>query len=66
MYVYIWSCAYSVVLGFLVYLHLIQITALEDRVGVETEATAFTDQFWQSQQIIINALDNIQVNKMKE
>lgn len=48
------------------YLHPIQITALEDRVGVETEATAFTDQFWQSQQIIINALDNIQVNKMKE
>ncbi|PHJ25556.1 ubiquitin-activating enzyme e1 family protein [Cystoisospora suis] len=41
----------------------LQITALEDRVGVETEATAFTDQFWQSQQIIINALDNIQARQ---
>ncbi|PFH32051.1 ubiquitin-activating enzyme E1 family protein [Besnoitia besnoiti] len=41
----------------------LQIVALEDRVGVETEATVFTDEFWQSQQIIINALDNIQARQ---
>ncbi|OXB71353.1 UNVERIFIED_CONTAM: hypothetical protein H355_013274 [Colinus virginianus] len=38
----------------------LQVKALEGRVGVETEATLFTDAFWESQDIIINALDNIQ------
>ncbi|KEP60324.1 UNVERIFIED_CONTAM: ubiquitin-activating enzyme E1 family protein [Hammondia hammondi] len=41
----------------------LQIVALEDRVGVETEATVFTDDFWRSQQIIVNALDNIQARQ---
>ncbi|KFG62766.1 ubiquitin-activating enzyme E1 family protein, partial [Toxoplasma gondii RUB] len=40
-----------------------QIVALEDRVGVETEATVFTDDFWRSQHIIVNALDNIQARQ---
>lgn len=54
-----WTClVYVRFAGFPV---SIQIVALEDRVGLETEATVFTDHFWQDQQIIINALDNIQV-----
>ncbi|CDJ43654.1 hypothetical protein ETH_00003310, partial [Eimeria tenella] len=39
------------------------VVALEARVGPETEAEIFTESFWRSQDIIINALDNIQARQ---
>ena len=40
----------------------LKIEAMEARVGPETETTSFPETFWQRQDVMINALDNIQVN----
>ncbi|KAL8274743.1 hypothetical protein Esti_001348 [Eimeria stiedai] len=42
----------------------LKIEALEARVGLETEGTVFNESFWRSQDIIINALDNIQIRQL--
>lgn len=41
----------------------LKIEAMEARVGPETESTSFPETFWQRQDVMVNALDNIQARQ---